>query len=373
MTSCGRSKQRIPASVLKLTLWCTAVLGAGASASLAVPLPVPSVPAAAGADISAIPNPPPALAASPVTPAPGTPASATSEHPDGDALAPVIISAPEPRYVAPTRRDRIGRIWAPVFINGRGPFRLVLDSGATASEITSRVAGILGLTPDLNHKVLLRGVVGSAAVPIVQVQSLTVGDLSFGRTRMPIVPDALGGADGILGTDGMADRRIVIDFNHDRITIQRSHSEVAPAGYVTIPFELVGKELLVADAWVGNVHTKAIIDTGGQATIANVAMHDALERRRAQEREEHSIIEDVTKATQDASDAEAPPILLGTSFGGSTIRISNDRLTFGDMHIFEHWHMTDQPAMLIGMDTLGRLGILIIDYRRHELQMQLND
>jgi hypothetical protein len=35
--------------------------------------------------------------------------------------------------------------------------------------------------------------------------------------------------------------------------------------------------------------------------------------------------------------------------------------------------MTDEPAMLIGMDTLGRLGILIIDYHRHELQLQLND
>ena len=26
----------------------------------------------------------------------------------------VVVSAPEPRYVAPTLRDRIGRIWAPV-------------------------------------------------------------------------------------------------------------------------------------------------------------------------------------------------------------------------------------------------------------------
>ena len=41
----------------------------------------------------------------------------------------MVISAPEPRYVSPTRRDRIGRIWAPVFINDQGPFRLVLDTG----------------------------------------------------------------------------------------------------------------------------------------------------------------------------------------------------------------------------------------------------
>ena len=374
MTSCGRSKQRIPASVFQITLRCIAVLAVGAAASHAVPLPDASVPAEADypAPISqdATPTGP---AGNPATSTSGAPGAAKADAADDDELTPVVITAPEPRYVAPTRRDRIGRIWAPVYINGRGPFRLVLDSGATASEITAHVASELGLTPDLSHKVLLRGVVGAAAVPIVQVQNLTVGDVSFGRTRMPIVPDALGGADGILGTDGMADRRIVIEFNHDLITIQRSHGQHAPVGFVTIPFELVGKELLVADAWVGAVRTKAIIDTGGQATIANVALHDALERRRAQERDAHAIIEDVTKSTQDASDAAAPPILLGTSFSDGTIRISNDRLTFGDMHIFEHWHMTGEPAMLIGMDTLGRLGTLIIDYRRHELQVQLND
>ena len=33
----------------------------------------------------------------------------------------VVVQAPEPRFVAPTQRDKIGRIWAPVFLNGRGP------------------------------------------------------------------------------------------------------------------------------------------------------------------------------------------------------------------------------------------------------------
>ena len=42
--------------------------------------------------------------------------------------AEVVVSAPEPKYVAPTLRDRIGRIWAPVYIEGRGPLRLVLDT-----------------------------------------------------------------------------------------------------------------------------------------------------------------------------------------------------------------------------------------------------
>ena len=55
--------------------------------------------------------------------------------PDPEDLSQIVIEAPEPRFAAPTLRDRIGRIWAPVLINGRGPYRLVLDTGATHSAI----------------------------------------------------------------------------------------------------------------------------------------------------------------------------------------------------------------------------------------------
>ena len=46
-------------------------------------------------------------------------------------------------------------------------------------------------------------------------------------------------------------------------------------------------------------------------------------------------------------------------------------MTFADFAIFEHWKMTEEPAMLIGMDVLGLLDTLIIDYRRKELQVKL--
>ena len=64
-------------------------------------------------------------------------AAAVPSDPDS---AEVLVEAAEPKYVAPTLRDRIGRIWAPVLINGKGPFRLVLDTGASHSAIISRVA-----------------------------------------------------------------------------------------------------------------------------------------------------------------------------------------------------------------------------------------
>ena len=65
-----------------------------------------------------------------------------------DELTEIMVEAREPRYVSPTRRDQIGRIWAPVMINGRGPFRLVLDTGASHSAVTALVALALGIPTD---------------------------------------------------------------------------------------------------------------------------------------------------------------------------------------------------------------------------------
>jgi hypothetical protein len=286
-------------------------------------------------------------------------------------LTELVVKGAEPRFVAPTRRDRIGRIWAPVYINDKGPFRLVLDSGASRSGINSHVAEALELPLDQSHPVMLRGVTGSATVPTVRVESFTVGDMELGASQLPIVTDALGGADGILGTDGMSGRRIVVDFRHDLITITRSQNARAAPGFRTIPFQLMHGNLLAVDARVGSIRTKAIIDTGGQATIANLALRQALEQRSRQLTSHPDKIQGVTADIQDGDAARTPPLRLGSPDQGVEIRYHD--VTFGDMHLFEHWHLTNEPIMLIGMDALGLLDTLIIDYRRRELQIRMRD
>ena len=106
----------------------------------------------------------------------------------------VIVTALEPRYVAPTRRDRIGRIWAPVYINEQGPFRLVLDTGSSHAAVNASVAVALGIKLTDKNMVLLRGVTGSRVVPTITVDSLIIGDMQLRPARLPIVIDALRGA-----------------------------------------------------------------------------------------------------------------------------------------------------------------------------------
>jgi hypothetical protein len=313
-----------------------------------------------------------AAAQAPVAVAPAADVPSVTLERSSDLQPPVVlddisVTAAEPRYVAPTRHDKIGRIWAPVSVNGRGPFRLVLDTGASHSALTASVAHELGIALDPSHTVMLRGATGSVEVPFVPVETLEFGDLLVEPKRLPIVPDALGGAEGVLGTDGLAGKRIYIDFRRDNITIMRSKNERAAGGFATVPVKFLRGRLLVVDAFLGGVPVKAVIDTGGQATLGNVALRTALAEHRKR-RDQAAKPDDVTGATLDVqagSRIETPSLALGE------IMVRNPAMTFADFAIFEHWKMTEEPAMLIGMDVLGLLDTLIIDYRRKELQVKL--
>lgn len=282
-----------------------------------------------------------------------------------DELAEIVIQAREPRYVAATTRDRIGRVWVPVYLNGKGPFRLVLDSGATHTAVVPSVAQRLGLPTDKSPPVRLRGVTGNSVVPTVRVDALVVGDLQLSPAILPIVADAFGGADGLLGTEGLRDKRIYIDFRNDFINVSRSKGKPAEADFSILPMLRRGAHTLMVDAWVGGVKTLAIIDTGAQGSIGNLALYKALEKRfKAGE----ATADEIWGASGDKQSGEGrivSPIRMGA------IDIRSAHVTFGDMSIFSHWRVTNEPAVLIGMDILGLVDTFIIDYKRRELMIKL--
>lgn len=278
-------------------------------------------------------------------------------------LPDVIVAAPEPRYVAPTTRDRIGRIWAPVLINGSGPYRMVLDTGASHSAITERVATRLQL-PIYKDSVRLRGVTGTAIASTIKADTLEVGELLVENVTMPIVADAFGGADGVLGAEGLDDKRIVIEFRKDRISVARSHNEATPPGFLKVPFKWSGSKGMRVTLHVGKVKTVGLIDTGAQVTVGNLALREALAKRRGERGEMKDVIIGVTQDIQQATAVRIPWISAGE------LIVRNSEILFTDLHIFDHWKLSTRPAVVLGMDVLGVLDTLIIDYRRSELQIR---
>lgn len=328
---------------------------------LVLALQVQSMPAAEE------PAAPPPAAAPEVVPVAPAPTEAMSPPPAPLPLNDITVTALEPLYVAPTRRDRIGRIWAPVVINGQGPFRFVLATGASHSALTAQVATALKLPQDERNSVMLLGATGKSRVPMVPVESMEIGELLMLPRRLPIVPDALGGAQGILGTEGLANKRIYIDFRRDRISIRRSRGERVEVGFRVIPVSFMRGRLLVADAQISGIPIKAIIDTGGQATLGNVALQEELSARRKGLEHVDDKVTGATLDVQPGDRAATPTLYMGD------VMVRNPAITFGDFAIFQHWKMTGKPMIIIGMDVLGLFDTLIIDYRRRELQVKLRD
>jgi predicted aspartyl protease len=283
----------------------------------------------------------------------------------GTQIAPAVSAAPDDDllYASPTRLDHVGRIVAPVMIDGKGPYRFIVDTGASHSTSAPQLASALGLDPSSADTLQVHGITGSADVPSVPIRRLEAGDLIIADTRLPVVwAPLMAGADGILGVAGLKGKRILVDFRHNRVTISRSITASALAGYDRVPARLLEDGLLAVTARVGGVRVDAIIDTGSQQSIANNALRDALAWRRRKGEVER--VTDVYGATKDVASGylEVAPLI---DFG--PVKISNVTLVYGDFHIFTVWGMQSRPTIIIGMDILGTVNALAIDFQRSEL------
>lgn len=277
------------------------------------------------------------------------------------------LAEPEPLFAAPTRLDRIGRVMTNVMVNGKGPFRFVIDTGASRSTLAPHLAKALGLTQSVGRNVMLNGVTGAAEVPTVAVNSIRIGELEFANQDLPVIfTSIMGNADGILGVAGFEDQRIDVDFKRDRVSVLPSSGRRPHFSMVTARAHRNENGLMIVDVRVGRrIKAKAVIDTGAERTLGNLVLQDALNLRR--KRKPDAITAAVVHgATPDIADGEVQTI-KEASIGDMTL--TNLEVIFSDFHVFRLWGLDQEPALLIGMDMLGVLERLVIDYRRNEVSM----
>ncbi|MFO1402211.1 MAG: retropepsin-like aspartic protease [Steroidobacteraceae bacterium] len=282
--------------------------------------------------------------------------------PLGTHIAPV--EPEQPLYAVSTRLDRVGRIVAPVYVNGQGPLLFMLDTGANRTVLSEEAVRRLGLTPSPGT-ISVRGVNGRSIAATVVIERLDAGDLRFDHVALPVLAGpVVEQLDGILGMDGLAGKKFTADFVRDRITITKSRGNPAPPDRIVVRGRLISGHLMLIAGHVGSVRVQAVIDTGGTRTLGNTALQRALATPQGPSAlVPTTSVVDATERLQLGEFAPAPDIKLGDA------TISHSRITYGDFDIFRAWGLVDQPAVLIGMDVLGTLAELSIDYRRRELQL----
>ncbi len=277
------------------------------------------------------------------------------------------IAAPVPVAIAATETlqlqvERYQRMTVPVTINGQGPFRFLIDTGAQASVLSHALADQLQLTDRATATL-----VGMASER--QVQTAVLDELSFGSgTRRDALAalvegDNIGGADGILGLDSLQDRRVLLDFENRLMEIAHPAERGSNRGYeIVVRARAYQGQLIIARAEIDGVRTAIIVDTGAQGSIGNNALLARLRRART---EISSEMTDVNGVQATGTVRVARQLELGRA------SISNFLITFTDSPTFAAMDLDDEPAMILGMSELRLFRRVAIDFASRRVMFDL--
>jgi predicted aspartyl protease len=126
-----------------------------------------------------------------------------------------LEGAPAPREAVPFTLTDGGAVIVPVFVEGRGPHRFLVDTGANGSAVSRDLAGRLGLAPVAKRLVVTPA--GDETRLVVDLGRVSVGAAAADALLASIV-DAdrlwMDGAevDGVLGQDFLARFDYTIDY-----------------------------------------------------------------------------------------------------------------------------------------------------------------
>jgi len=262
--------------------------------------------------------------------------------------------------------DRAGRIVTPVLLNGRGPLRFILDTGANRSAISMSVAQALGVGASGQEFINVHGVTGLARVPVALIDQMQVGTLALENLRLPILQDEVfAGADGILGIDSLQDARVEINFSEGRVVVSKSTGRRARSGYLLVRAQLHEGGLLLVHGKVGRVPVKVILDTGAERSMGNLPLLKALQDAAAvAQRTRGATVIGATPGDVAATAMRTPLVAIGEATLKDLI------VTFGDLHVFQVWGLGGEPALVVGMDLLSTLGGFVIDYPLREFLLR---
>ncbi|MBM3792324.1 MAG: hypothetical protein FJW35_18515 [Acidobacteria bacterium] len=165
------------------------------------------------------------------------------------------------------RRTADHRILVPVRIDGKGPFRFVLDTGAAVTVICDKVARKLALRP-MTH-IRLTHFTGTSDIPLAPIRSLSVGDYSVPDMKVIYCDlQKLWGFDrsaqGVLGQDFLSKFNFLLNWRERTIHFERNGELRSQLAGTALPCErLQGKYYVrVPSATRAGRYLKLLLDSG---------------------------------------------------------------------------------------------------------------
>ena len=293
---------------------------------------------------------------------------------------PPIIGEPKSPFIAPATIDNNlevtgdtlkaksidTRMAVDVSINGGGPYRFMVDSGADRSVIGRALADRLALEPA--EQLLLHGTAGSLVVDTVHLNGLKVGSSLIDHIQAPALPEQYMGAQGMIGIDALSGQRLRFDFDTNQIVVQdaripETHDNNGQEIVVTARRQ--HGQLIIAEARAGAQKVFAVIDSGADVTIANSALREKIFAKRRVPPTQKITLIGVTGQEIPADLIILPQLQIGGIF------IQDVPVAFADAPPFALFGLAEQPALLLGTDLLRSFRRVSLDFRNRRVRFTL--
>jgi hypothetical protein len=255
------------------------------------------------------------------------------------------------------------RLSVEVRVNGRGPYHFLVDSGADTSVVGLRIAR--GLQLPMSTPVVLNGMTSRSIVDRVKVAELTLGPSTIRDLEVPALREQDLGGEGMIGIDALVRQRLMMDFEKHLIKVEDARK---PAKYIPGEIVIVARlrrgQLILTQVRAAGLRLDAVIDTGSEITIGNLALRDKLLRRN---RDKFTTVAatGVTGETVNLQIAQISELQLGP------VTLRDVPIAFADVPPFRVFGLSDGPALLLGTDILETFRRVSLDFAARKVRFQL--
>lgn len=260
-----------------------------------------------------------------------------------------------------------GHLLVPVFVNGRGPYQFMLDTGADTSAVYAWFASEHGLPS--GKTAIISGATGDVEETTTRVKSLSLDGWSIRNLDVDTIPDRTDGAKiaGIVGADLLMGRLTAMDTGCENVSLlPRSKNPVqiaGPGATLTKAGSIKNGKQLTLPVTVNGVAGVATLDSGARSTMINNIFAKA------------AGIEPTAPSFRDGPPARgAVPTPIPSRIGPiGTVRFSdtiqrNVVARVVDLPVFDDEGYSNGHAFNIGLDMLHNMRITI-DYSARRVWM----
>jgi hypothetical protein len=286
-----------------------------------------------------------------------------------------VLELDEALAVAPYRIDVNGRIVVDSYIDGRGPFEFVLDTGSSISAAFDQVRKTLDLELVPRKRVIVHGAVASGRFPLLALKSLELGGSTWSDPRVVLLPgtsEASIGNDGILGLDflrryaiGFAPRERIVRLYRPETVAERAYRGWASVPFSPRSFGDSGATLYFIDVQIDGWDVPAVFDLGAGLNMINWPGARSLGIRKERLRSDQ-LLSGVLQSDKLMARLDANVVRT------AGIRWHNEYFSIADLEIFAIFGLADRPAAILGAGLFTQREF-VIDFARGRLLINVSN